>query len=134
MQLPRCLGYLITPSLAAGIADIEEAILRDGSTLVTVSVVANYMGVHEIASSVPCQREADVGASAPSSKAGKRAVDEGGRWIRVTKQRAKGNIRASTSEPAAKAVKVFTAALELERERKAEEGRMHPRARVTVFL
>jgi hypothetical protein len=40
----------------------------------------------------------------------------------VTRQRAKGNSRASTSEPAAKAAKVFTAASELERKRKAEEG------------
>jgi hypothetical protein len=41
---------------------------------------------------------------------GKRAVDEGGGWTRVTSQRAKGNSRASTSEPAAKAAKVFTTA------------------------
>jgi hypothetical protein len=65
---------------------------------------------------------ADAGAGAPSSEAGKRAVDEGGGWTRVTRQRAKGNSRASTSEPAAKAAKVFTAAGELNRKRKAEEG------------
>jgi hypothetical protein len=40
----------------------------------------------------------------------------------VTRQRAKGNSRASTSEPVVKAVKVFTAAREVERKRKAEEG------------
>jgi hypothetical protein len=40
----------------------------------------------------------------------------------MTRQRGKGNSRASTSEPAAKAVKVFTAAGGLERKRKAEEG------------
>jgi hypothetical protein len=38
----------------------------------------------------------------------------------VKRQRAKGNGRASTSEPAAKAGKVFTAAGELERKRKAK--------------
>jgi hypothetical protein len=65
---------------------------------------------------------ADAAASAPSSEAGKRAVDEGGGWTRVTRQRAKGNSRADTSEPPAKAAKVFTAAGELERKRKAEEG------------
>ena len=64
---------------------------------------------------------ANAAANAPSSEAGKRAVDEGGGWTRVTRQRAKGNSRASTSEPAAKAAKVFTAAGELERKRKAEE-------------
>lgn len=40
----------------------------------------------------------------------------------MTRQRAKGNSRAGTSEPAAKAAKVFTAVGELERKRKAEEG------------
>jgi hypothetical protein len=40
----------------------------------------------------------------------------------VTRQRAKGNTRASTSEPAAKAVKVFTSTGKLERKRKAEDG------------
>jgi hypothetical protein len=40
----------------------------------------------------------------------------------VTRQRAKGDSRASTSEPVAKAAKVFTAAGELERKRKAKEG------------
>jgi hypothetical protein len=34
----------------------------------------------------------------------------------------KGRCTASTSEPAVKAVKVFTAVSELERKRKAEEG------------
>jgi hypothetical protein len=68
------------------------------------------------------ENPADAGASLLSSEEGKRAVDEGGGWTRVTRQRAKGNSRASTSEPAAKAVKVFTAAGELERKRKAEEG------------
>jgi hypothetical protein len=38
------------------------------------------------------------------------------------RQRAEGDSRASTSEPVAKAAKVFTAAGELERKRKAEEG------------
>jgi hypothetical protein len=33
---------------------------------------------------------------------------EGGEWTRVTRQRAKGNTRTSTSESAVKAVKVFT--------------------------
>ena len=65
---------------------------------------------------------ANAGASAPSSEVGKRAADEGRGWTRVTRQRAKGNSRASTSEPAAKAAKVFTAAGELESKRKAEEG------------
>jgi hypothetical protein len=65
---------------------------------------------------------ADAGASALSSEAGKRSVDEGGGWTRVTRQRVKGNSRASTSEPAVKAAKVFTATGELERKRKAEEG------------
>jgi hypothetical protein len=65
---------------------------------------------------------ADTSAGTPSSEAGKRAVDEGGEWTRVTRQRAKGNSRASTSKPAAKAAKVFTAAGELERKQKAEEG------------
>ena len=40
----------------------------------------------------------------------------------MTRQRVKGNSRAGTSEPAAKAAKVFTAVGELERKRKAEEG------------
>jgi hypothetical protein len=48
---------------------------------------------------------------------GKRAVDDGVGWTRVTRQKAKSNSRASTSEPAAKAVKVFTTAGELERKR-----------------
>jgi hypothetical protein len=65
---------------------------------------------------------ADAAASLPSSEAGNRAVDEGAGWTRVTRQRAKGNTRASTSEPAAKAVKVFTSTGELERKRKAEDG------------
>ena len=34
-------------------------------------------------------------------------------WTKVTRQRAKGDNRASTSEPVAKAAKVFTAASEL---------------------
>jgi hypothetical protein len=61
------------------------------------------------------ENPADTGASAPSPEVGKRAVDDGGRWTRVTRQRPKGDSRASTSEPAAKVVKVFTAAGELER-------------------
>jgi hypothetical protein len=65
---------------------------------------------------------ADAGASLPSSEAGNRAVDEGGGWTRVTRQRAKGNTRASTIEPAAKAIKVFTSIGELERKRKAEDS------------
>jgi hypothetical protein len=44
------------------------------------------------------------------------------RRTRVTMQRAKGNTRASTIEPAAKAVKVFTSIGELERKRKAEDS------------
>jgi hypothetical protein len=46
---------------------------------------------------------ADAGASLPSSEAGNRAVDEGGKWIRVTRQRVKGNTRVSTIEPVVKA-------------------------------
>jgi hypothetical protein len=40
----------------------------------------------------------------------------------VTQQRAKGNSRASTSEPVVKAAKVLTAASKLERKQKAKEG------------
>lgn len=40
----------------------------------------------------------------------------------MTRQKAKGNGRAGISESAAKAAKIFTAAGELERKRKAEEG------------
>jgi hypothetical protein len=54
---------------------------------------------------------------AGSPEMGKRAVDDGVGWTRVTRQKAKSNSRASTSEPAAKAVKVFTTAGELERKR-----------------
>jgi hypothetical protein len=50
----------------------------------------------------------NAGASAPSPEVRKRAVDNGGGWTRVTRQRSKGDSRASTNEPAAKAVKVFT--------------------------
>jgi hypothetical protein len=55
---------------------------------------------------------------------GKVAVEEkgGGEWTRITRQRAKGNIRANTSEPAAKAIKVFASTGELKRKRKAEYG------------
>jgi hypothetical protein len=49
-------------------------------------------------------------------------VEKGGGWTRAMRQRAEGDSRASTSEPVAKAAKVFTAAGELERKRKAEEG------------
>jgi hypothetical protein len=65
---------------------------------------------------------ADAAASLPSSEAGNRAVDEGGGWTRVMRQRAKGNTRVSTIEPAAKAIKVFTSTGELERKRKAEDS------------
>jgi predicted RNA-binding Zn ribbon-like protein len=40
----------------------------------------------------------------------------------VIRQRAKGNTRTSTNEPAAKAVKVSTSTGEIERKRKAEDG------------
>jgi hypothetical protein len=49
-------------------------------------------------------------------------VDEGRGWTRVTRQRAKGDSKANTNEPLVKAAKVFTAASELERKQKAEEG------------
>jgi hypothetical protein len=66
----------------------------------------------------------DPAGAAASAEVGKAAVEEGegGEWIRVIRQRAKGNTRASTSEPAAKPVKVFTSTGELERKRKAEDG------------
>jgi hypothetical protein len=66
----------------------------------------------------------DPAGAAASAEVGKAAVEEGGRgeWIRVIRQRAKGNCRVSTSEPAAKAVKVFTYIGELERKRKAEDS------------
>jgi hypothetical protein len=68
------------------------------------------------------QNPADAGASAPSPEVGKRAVDDGGGWTRVMRQRPKGDSRASTSELAVKVDKVFTAAGELECKRKAKEG------------
>jgi L-lactate dehydrogenase len=40
-------------SMAAGIVAIVEAILRDENTLMTVSVAGSYLGVHDIALSVP---------------------------------------------------------------------------------
>jgi hypothetical protein len=45
-----------------------------------------------------------------------------GRWTRETRQRAKGNTRVSTSEPAVKAIKVLTSIGELERKGKVEDG------------
>jgi hypothetical protein len=64
----------------------------------------------------------DAGASAPSLELGKVAVEDRGDWTRVTGQSVRWSIRAGTSEPAAKTVKVFTTAGELKRKRKAEEG------------
>jgi L-lactate dehydrogenase len=40
-------------SMAAGIVAIVEAILREENTLMTVSVAGSYLGVHDIALSVP---------------------------------------------------------------------------------
>jgi L-lactate dehydrogenase len=40
-------------SMAAGIIAIVEAILRDQNTLMTVSVAGSYLGIHDIALSVP---------------------------------------------------------------------------------
>jgi L-lactate dehydrogenase len=40
-------------SMAAGIVAIVDAILRDDNTLMTVSVAGSYLGVHDIALSVP---------------------------------------------------------------------------------
>jgi hypothetical protein len=51
---------------------------------------------------------------------GKLAVEDKGVWTRVTRQRVRGAIRASTSEPAARIVKVYTAVGELGRKRKVE--------------
>jgi hypothetical protein len=66
----------------------------------------------------------DPASAAASAEVGKAAVDEGGggEWLRVIRQRAKGNTRVSTSELALKAIKVFTSIGELERKRKAEDG------------
>jgi hypothetical protein len=57
--------------------------------------------------------------AAASTEVEMAAVEEGGggELTRVTRQRAKGNTRASTSEPAAKAIKVFTSTGELERKK-----------------
>ena len=65
---------------------------------------------------------ADAAASAPSSELEKVAVEGRGGWTRVTRQRGRGASSASTGEPAAKIVKVFTSVGEAERKRKAEEG------------